>query len=482
MSEFLVGFLWEFRSVFSRRAAFAWFVVVFAGLVLRTDWLGVTSMVRALELSPALYPHLLHFFHASSWKGEDLLPCCVKWLGRIGLIILRNGRCVILGDESKVPQEGRRMPSVKTLRQTSETSSKPSFFRGHEWGFLGVLIGVGGKCFCAPAWASLSDDKPKPEAGEGRRKAGGKSKKKKKARKDEPRTAGIVKEASKLAFSLGLPAYLVLDAFYAAGTVFKAAAEVGNIFIVTRAKSNCAARVPARSVTGRRGKGRPRQFDGSVNVDTLYVTDSERFEIRRAKVYGRDEEVRILARTLNWKVADSLVLFVLAETSHGKITMMCSELSADPVDVLELYCHRSLIEVMFHNIKNLLGLMEYRFWSKHLEARTRRPVKNGTRRESTNQEATKRTLAAISNFLHVGLVLLVFLQAFSCKFGIGVIKEADCWLRTPSSDVPSEFVAKIAVGCILRRLLRSSASNPIAEIIHAKMKSQADDDKLEAAV
>jgi hypothetical protein len=49
---------------------------------------------------------------------------------------------------------------------------------------------------------------------------------------------------------------------------------------------------------------------------------------------------------------------------------MSSDLAADPVDVLELYCHRSLIEVMFHNIKNLLGLMEYRFWSKHLEPQT----------------------------------------------------------------------------------------------------------------
>lgn len=481
MSEFLVGFIWEFRGIFSRRAAFAWFVVVFAGLVLRTDWLGVTSIVRTLELSPAFYPHLLHFFHASSWKGEDLLPCSVKWLQRIGLIVSRNGRAVILGDESKVPQEGRRMPSVKTLRQTSETSSKPSFFRGHEWGFLGILIGVGGKYFCAPAWASLFDDKSKPEAGKIRKKAGGKSKKKKKADKVEHRTAGIVKAASKLAFALGLPAYLVLDAFYAAGTVFKAAAEAGNIFVVTRAKCNCTARIPAAPSSGKRGPGKPRQFDGSVKVKSLYVTEAERFETRRAKVYGRDEEVRILSRLLNWKVAESLVLFVLAETSHGRVTLMCSDLNAAPVDVLELYCHRSLIEVMFDNIKNLLGLMEYRFWSKHLEPQTRRPAKNGVLRESTNQEATMRTLAATSNFLHIGLVLLIFLQALSCKFGSRVTKEADCWLRTPPGSVPSVFIAKIAVGSILRRILSGSASNPIAEIIQVKMKSPTGEDRLEDA-
>lgn len=481
MSEFLVGYLWEFQSVFTRRAAFAWFVVVFTGLALRTDWLGVTSIVRALELSPALYPHLLHFFHATSWKGEDLLPRCVRWLGRIGLIVLRNGRVVILGDESKVPQEGRRMPSVKTLRQTSETSSKPSFFRGHEWGFLGVLIGVGCKYFCAPAWALLSDDKPNPETGKSRSKRGGKSKKKKKEGNDEPRTAGIVKEASKLAFLLGLPAYLVLDAFYAAGTVFVAAAEMGNIFIVTRAKCNCVARIPAEPASEKRGKGRPRQFGGSVKVNSMYVSETKQFETRRAKVYGRDEEVRILAKLLNWKVAGSLVLFVLAETSRGRITLMCSDLNADPIDVLELYCHRSLIEVMFDNIKNLLGLMEYRFWSKHLEPQTRRPAKNGVLRESKNQRATDQTLAAISNFLHIGLVLLVFLQALSCKFGVSVTKEADCWLRTPPGSVPSVFIAKIAVGGILRRILSGSASNPIAEIIQTKMKSKAGEERLEDA-
>lgn len=478
MSEFLVGFLWELRGVFSRRTAFTWFVVVFAGFILRTDWLGVTSMVRALELSPVLYPHLLHFFHASSWSGEELLACCVKWLARNGLIVLRNGRAILIGDESKVPQEGRRMPSVKTLRQTSETSSKPSYFRGHEWGFLGILIGTSGKCFCSPAWARLFGDKIKAEADEKRRRTGDKSKK---TDEHEPRTAGIVMAASLLAFALGLPAYLVLDAFYAVGPVFKAAAKAGNIVVITRAKCNCIARIPAAPSPERRGRGRPRQYDRSVKVNSLYVTEAERFEGRQAKVYGRKEKVRVLARILNWKVASSLVLFVLAETSHGRITLMCSDLNADPVDVLELYCYRSLIEVMFDNIKNLLGLMEYRFWSKHLEPQTRRPAKNGVRRDSTNQKATAMTLAAISNFLHVGLVLLAFLQALSCKFGVLVADEADCWLRTPPGRVPSVFMAKIAAGSILRRLLRGSASNPIAAIIHAKMISRADDDRLERA-
>lgn len=478
MSDFMMGFLWEFKGAFSRQAAFAWFIVVFAGFALRSDWLGATSLIRALDLSPALYPHLLHFFHASSWNGSDLLLRSFKWLAKNGLMVRRNGRLVLIGDESKVPQEGRRMPAVKTLRQTSETSSKPSYFRGHEWSFIGVLIGSLGKYFCAPAWACLTDGKPGTDVAAEKRKAGGSSRKMKKG--GGPRTADIVKAASRLAFSLGIHAYLALDAFYAAGPVFMAASEAGNIFIVTRAKCNCVAHIPAAR-TKKSGRGRPRKYAGAVKVAGLYADEAEIFEARRAKVYGRTEVIRILARTLYWKPAKSLVLFVLVETSRGRVTLMSSDLAADPVDVLELYCHRSLIEVMFHNIKNLLGLMEYRFWSRHLEPQTRRPAKNGTPRESGNPKNTARTIAAISNYLHVGLVFLVFLQALSCKFGSAVTEKADCWLRTPSGPVPSEFVAKSAAACVLRRLLRGSGGNPMARIIQGKMKSQTGNDRVEDA-
>jgi hypothetical protein len=480
MAEFLVEFLGRFRIVFTRRAAFAWFVVVFIGLAIRTDWLGTASLIRALDLSPALYPHLLHFFHASSWNGELLLLHCLKWLKDKDLFVLRNGRLVLFGDESKTPKEGRRMPAVKTLRQTSETSSKPSYFRGHEWGFIGVLIGSAGKCFCAPAWARLSEGAPDgADEGKKGKKAGG-VKRRRKKREGGARTAGIVKAASGLALSLGLPAYLVLDAFYAVGPVFKAASEAGDIFIVTKAKGNCTARVP---YTGPRkgGRGKPRQFEKTVKVHELFTTNASAFETRRACVYGRHEDVSVMSIALNWKVAGTLVLFVLATTSRGPVVLMCSDLRADPVDVLELYCHRSLIEVMFNNVKNLLGLMEYRFWSKHLEPQTRRPVRNSDKRTTTNPKATERTIAAMSNFLHVGLVLLAFLQALSCKFGVSVAEKADCWLRTPSGAIPSEFVAKIALGCILRRILNGSGENPIAEIIHAKMKSQEEDVRLEDA-
>src|SRR5271169_700204 len=54
------------RPACSRTSTFLWLVVVLAGLCLRPDLAGVTSLVRGLGLSDASYYCLLHFFHSSA--------------------------------------------------------------------------------------------------------------------------------------------------------------------------------------------------------------------------------------------------------------------------------------------------------------------------------------------------------------------------------------------------------------------------------
>ncbi len=460
MSDFIVEFVTACRGAFSRQAAFRWFVTVFVAFILRSDWLGVTSLIRAACVHQIHYQSLLHFFHAASWSGEKLLPLCVAWVARHGLLVKMMGRVVFLGDETKTPKEGRRMPNVKTMRQTSETSSKPSYFRGHEWGVIGVLIGVGSKFFCAPAWACVSDSQNKA-------KAEGGSDGKQKMR--EGRTAGIVRQASQLAHSLKELAFFLLDAFYAVGPVFKEAAKSENVIVVTRAKKSYVAYTLA-TPPARRGRGRPRKYASAHKIIAFYELEASMFEEVKAKIYGRMENVRILPKVLYWKPAGALVLFVLALTSRGRITVMCSDVSVNPIKALELYCIRSLIEVMFDSLKNLLGVMKYRFWSAGLELQARHPAENTPDRHSDNPTATAKTMTAISNFVHIGMATLVFLQAFACKFGPAVTVEADYWLRTPTGQVPSELISKIAAGNIIRRLLCDFRTNPIAQIIQARRK------------
>src|SRR3979490_3063060 len=53
------------RPAFSRLRTFMWFVTAVAGLTVRVELLGVTSIVRALNLRPSLYTKLLDHFHSS---------------------------------------------------------------------------------------------------------------------------------------------------------------------------------------------------------------------------------------------------------------------------------------------------------------------------------------------------------------------------------------------------------------------------------
>ncbi len=72
MLNFIENVLCHFESCFSRKATFRWFVTITLGLMLRSDKLGVTSVIRDLALRLGCYDSMLHFFRASSWSLDEV--------------------------------------------------------------------------------------------------------------------------------------------------------------------------------------------------------------------------------------------------------------------------------------------------------------------------------------------------------------------------------------------------------------------------
>ena len=66
IEEILSGF----RPLFSRVSAYAWHVVIVIGLMIRSDKLGLTSVIRDLALRPETYEPMLHFFRSDAWDLE----------------------------------------------------------------------------------------------------------------------------------------------------------------------------------------------------------------------------------------------------------------------------------------------------------------------------------------------------------------------------------------------------------------------------
>jgi hypothetical protein len=459
MMEYVQRLLRALRPAFTREATFAWFVVAFAGVVTRQDVYGVSSIIRALSLAPVYYPALLHFFHSTAWTAERLYRQWEGWLVEQAVVERVAGRLVVLGDHTKQPKDGRRMPQLNTLHQDSETSSKPSFFRGHHWGCLSLLGQAAGKRFGLPLWAEIHPEDT-----------------------SDSRATRLVHVAVAMVTRLCQTAFLVLDAFFATGPVFRAATESkGRLHILTRAKKNVVAyEQPPRPRIRRRG--RKRVYGRKLKLMKLFDTRAHDFLCTKALVYQQRETVRYMVLDLIWKPVKGIVRFIFIETSHGRMILMSSDLTLGALQALSLYTARVRIESLFASLKNLLGGLAYHFWSKYLAPVPRRP-RRGTQPPpvSSRPDRTANTLAAIEKFMALHLIVLGALQLIAATFSNAVREHARCWLRTPSGPVPSDFVSRMALANLLQANIRVLRNNPVIAIIRHKQVAPVKTGQKEAA-
>ena len=233
------------------------------------------------------------------------------------------------------------MPGVVALRETSETQSKPAYFRGQCWGAVGVLVGTCSACFCSPlrlqihqGFQHLGEVQAPLKLGE-----------------------WIVQMALDYALYQGRPVWLVLDAYFAVGPVFQRACSVYSVTmkqpliqVITRAKKNYVAYLPPLELPDKRARGRPRVYGDKFRLWDMFE-ETYLFRSVTLSIYGEQENVQLLAGELLWRPLKRHLLFVWAITSRGPIVLMCSDLNARPETVLELYCHRTRIEILFATLK-----------------------------------------------------------------------------------------------------------------------------------
>jgi hypothetical protein len=447
------------RKAFSKTATYHWFVVVFIGFIVRTDMLGVTSIIRALALMPSAYELILNFFHSGAWTVASLTATWWQWVMTKQLAYTINDRLVLLADHTKTPKDGRKIPAVSTLRQDSETASKPSYFRGHHWGCIAMLMQGCKKFFATGLYAQIHEGLSLFETSD----------------ESVPKTVKIVQMAEAVIIGMGMPCYLVLDAYFAVGPVFLTAAALTlndmtqSIHIITRAKKNVTAYKQIKKIEGKKPPGKPKFYGEKIKLMTLFDSNASTFKTAKALVYDRVETVRYLSLDLLWKPVKGLLRFILIENSRGRIILITSDLTLDPIIAMQLYCHRTKIEILFDTLKNTFGAMSYHFWSKCLSSASRKPKKNKAQNQVTdNLEQTRRTLNAIEKFVNVHLLVLGFLQYLAVRFPEEVKQKSLCWLRTESSKTPSEFVTKLAVTNLIKNNLRGLRKNWIIALIRSR--------------
>ena len=210
------------QPAFSYTRTFLWFAAAVAGLTVRTEMLGVTSIVRALKLRPSFYGLLLKSFHSDAVKLDRLSALWTQTVLRLFPSAVRiNGRPVLIGDGIKVAKRGKKMPAVKLLHQESE--NKAEYIMGHSLQAVSLLVHAARSAMAVPLGIRIHEGV---------------------VWSNRHRKTLLDKMLSLLGvIDIGEACYFVGDAYYAARKIV-AGLRRRDDHVITRVKSNAVAHVP----------------------------------------------------------------------------------------------------------------------------------------------------------------------------------------------------------------------------------------------
>jgi hypothetical protein len=436
------------RPAFSRLRTFLWFSTAVAGITVRTDLLGVTSIVRALALKPRFYGPLLDLFHSSAVKLDQVSALWTQAALRLFPAPVRvNGRLVLVGDGIKIPKRGKKMPAVKLLHQQSDSNTKPEYIMGHSLQAVTLLVSAAQSVFAVPLAVRIHEGV---------------------VWSNRDRRTLLDKMLGLLALTaIQEPFYFVADAFYAARKTARGLLAQGN-YLVTRVRSNAVAYTTC-SQQGPRKRGRPRLYGEKVQLRSL-LSDPRALQQAQSPVYGeRDVTIQYRVCDLIWRPAGQLVRFVaVCHPTRGRCLLMCTDVSLSPTEIIRLYGLRFKIEHSFKQAVRRIGSFSYHFWMSDMKPLRRRNGNQHMHRAALSyRESVKRKLHAYHVFIQAGVVAQGLLQYLAVAFPDLVWSTFGSWIRTIRPGIPpSELVVAQALRSSLPEfLVRSAKAHSFAKFI-----------------
>jgi hypothetical protein len=397
---------------------------------------GVTSFIRCHYLKEKYYHALLRTFHS---KAINLDLLTKLWTGIVKKIMNNyfltvNDKNVLIADGIKAPKEGRKMPAVKKLHQGSTCNAKPQYIMGHSCQVISVMVTALNSFFALPLAGRIH---------EGLRFTN-RSKK------------TLLDKLNNLLVTIAFenPFNLVVDSYYASKKIALPLIAQGN-HLITKLRANAVAykKAPAKK---KKESGRKKKYGRKIKLSKVFY-QRKSFLKAESPVYNeKGIIIEYKCRDLIWRPLGIFVRFVwVIHPKRGKILLMSTDTSIEPINIIKLYGIRFKIEVAFRQAVHTIGAFNYHFWMKGMKK-----IKKGEkdqflhRKSEQYRKNVKRKMKAYNTHIQLGLIAQGVLQYLSLVEKTTVWDNFNSWMRTMKKDnCPSEHVVSLTLASKLPEFL-----------------------------
>ncbi len=436
--------IWQLKPAFSNIKTFCWAIIVCASFSIRTDNEGVTSFIRAHMIMPKYYQCLLDFFHSKAIDLEKLTILWTKLVIKIFKPFLKiyNQRIILLGDGLVVTKEGKKMPAVKSLHQSSSNNSKAQYVRGHYFQLISLLAGSAGILFSVPLICQIHQ-----------------------GLKLSPNHKQTI--IDKLLIMLKQLAisnlfYFVGDAYYACAKMAQNIKDMSGD-IITRVRHNAVAYYSA-AITNNK-VGRPKLYGKKVKIKELF--SSLTFTKILSPVYGETGiNIKYVAINLLWRPLGKLVQFVLVDhPNRGRIILMTTDLQLPAIEVIKIYSQRFKIEVAIKVALYRFGTFCYHFWLKSMKKLKKFPKDQYLHKATTKyKEKVLNKVQTYHVHVQLGCIAQGLVQYLALAHSVQIWKLFGSWLRTIRNEIiPTENIVRMALQNSFLEFLLSRHREPTFE-------------------